>query len=172
MSDSSKKTRSNNPNAPRISYPLYLAEKDNFAGTLIGAMLYGARAHTSAYLTVLTLPGRCHPGVVVILFFRCMCALIDPINPTRRNIKWWPVAHAVTMFSVVTVYTTMNLQLQSTSYIDDREFSGVDGGLPGPFGYQLFIHPKAINVISTAMFPLNQWLADGLLVSPGTNSAA
>jgi len=34
---------SNNPNAPKIPYPIYLEEKAYFAGTLIGSMLYGTR---------------------------------------------------------------------------------------------------------------------------------
>ena len=41
MSDSSEGPWSNNPNAPQIPYPLYLGEKESFAGTLIGSMLYG-----------------------------------------------------------------------------------------------------------------------------------
>jgi hypothetical protein len=93
-----------------------------------------------------------------------MSALINPISRTR-GIKWWLVAHTVTMFSLVTVYNAINLHIQSISYIDNREFPGVDGGLPGPFGYQFYIYSEAISVVTTATFPFNQWIADGLLVS-------
>jgi len=41
MSD--EKPWSNNPNAPQIPYELYFGEKANFAGILIGAILYGTR---------------------------------------------------------------------------------------------------------------------------------
>lgn len=41
MSDSQYKPWSNNPNAPKLTYPMYLEEKAYFAGTLIGSMLYG-----------------------------------------------------------------------------------------------------------------------------------
>ena len=32
---------SNDPNAPQIPYGLYLSEKENFAGVLLGAVSYG-----------------------------------------------------------------------------------------------------------------------------------
>ena len=41
MSGTQQKPWSNNPNAPKIPYDLYLAEKANLAGTLIAAVLYG-----------------------------------------------------------------------------------------------------------------------------------
>ena len=60
----------------------------------------------------------------------------------------------------------MNLDILSISYIDNREFPGVEGEIqPGPYGYQLFVSPEAINVIPTAVLTLTNWLADGLLVS-------
>jgi len=34
---------SDNPNAPQIPYDLYFGEKANFAGILVGAILYGTR---------------------------------------------------------------------------------------------------------------------------------
>ena len=75
------------------------------------------------------------------------------------------------MFSLVTVFTAMGLHLQSISYIDNREFPGAgDTVLPGPFGYQLFVYSKPISIIPGAMFPLIQWLADGLLVRSVPNS--
>ena len=69
------------------------------------------------------------------------------------------------MFSVVTVFTAMNLDLQSISYIDNREFPGVDQVFPpGPLGYQWFIYSKPLTVVTNLMFLLNNWLADGFLV--------
>ena len=41
MSGSQQKPRSNNPNAPNISYDMYLFEKSGLAGLFIGLMLYG-----------------------------------------------------------------------------------------------------------------------------------
>ena len=76
------------------------------------------------------------------------------------------MAHSAAMFSIVTIYTAINLDLQSISYIDSREFPGVDGAFPsGPIGYQVLIYTKAISLVDTIMFILNNWLADGLLVS-------
>ena len=100
-----------------------------------------------------------------MLFFNCMGALINPVNRRGQGIKWGLVSYTVVMFVFVTIYTTMNLNIQSISYIDNREFPGIEGVLPpGPFGYQWFIYSKALCVISNAMFLLNNWLADGLLV--------
>ena len=41
MSGSQQTPWSNNPNAPKILYDLYFEEKANFAGFLIGSILYG-----------------------------------------------------------------------------------------------------------------------------------
>ena len=41
MSDSQEKPWSDNPNAPQIPYYLYFEEKADFAGVLIGSILYG-----------------------------------------------------------------------------------------------------------------------------------
>ena len=64
----------------------------------------------------------------------------------------------------------MNLNIQSISYIDNREFPGNDALPPGPLGYQYLIYSKAITIVPNLMFLLNNWLADGLLVSSVPNS--
>ena len=70
------------------------------------------------------------------------------------------------MFSLATILTAMNLHILSISFIDNREFSHSAKGLhPGPYGYYEFIYYKAINIVPNAAFSLNNWLADGLLVS-------
>lgn len=77
------------------------------------------------------------------------------------------------MFSFVTIYTAVTLYIQSISYVDNREFTGVDGVLPPkPIGYQAFIYSKAITVIATIVFLMNNSLADGLLVGPVLDSVA
>ena len=102
-----------------------------------------------------------------------MCALFNPINPTGKGIKRLLVAHTVAMFSFVTVFTALNLNFLSISYIDNREFPGILNGVPpGPLGYQYYIYNKAAGIISTVMFLLNNWLADGLLVNPTSSLVA
>ena len=106
------------------------------------------------------------PGIVIVMFFQCMDALFDPVNRAKGGTKWPLVAHTAAMFSFVTVYIATSLDLQSISYIDNREFPGIDGLVPpGPLGYQLSIYYKAINLVPNLMVLLNNWLADGLLVS-------
>lgn len=95
-----------------------------------------------------------------------MSAFFNPANRPKGGIKWPLVAHTTVMFSFVTVYVGTSLHLQSISYIDNRAFPGVDGLVPpGPLGYQLLIYSTAINIVPNVMVLLNNWLADGLLVS-------
>ena len=49
MSDSSETSWSNDPNAPKIPPSLHLAEKETFAGALIGAISYGTLIHIPAH---------------------------------------------------------------------------------------------------------------------------
>jgi hypothetical protein len=111
-------------------------------------------------------------GIIIVLFFQCIGALLNPVNRAKGGIKWPLVAHAVAMFSFVTIYTATTLDLQSTSYIDNREFPGANGISAGPLGYQRLIHNSPISVVPIAMFLLNGWLADGLLVSFVLSSVA
>ena len=105
-------------------------------------------------------------GIVIVLFFHCMSALLSHANRATGGVNWLLVAHTAAMFSFVTIYTAMNSNLQSISYIDNREFPGIDDQIsPGPLGYQLFIYGEAVSVVPNIMFLLNNWLADGLLVS-------
>jgi len=70
MSDSRYKSWSNNPNAPKIPYALYLEEKAYYAGTLIGSMLYGMRKRffacppTRAHLVLSVYPRNAHRVVL------------------------------------------------------------------------------------------------------------
>ena len=168
MSDPQGKSWSNNPYAPRISYNLYFREKTNFAGALISSILYGTSGTPRIYvrLSVPTSFVWFILGVVVVVFFKCMAALFNPANRRGERIKWGLVSYTVVMLLVVTVQTATNHSLQSVSYIDNREFPGIEGALPlGPIGYELFISPKALNIVPNVMLFLSNWLADGLLVS-------
>lgn len=99
-----------------------------------------------------------------------MCALFAPVNRAGAGVKWVLVAHTVIMFSLYMVATALGLDLQSISYIDDRAFPGNDAIPPGPLTYQLLVtQSEAISITPAVVFLLNQWLADGLLVSPTFN---
>ena len=169
MSNSPQEPWSDGPYAPKIPYDLYFGEKATFAGILIGAILYGTIC-LCARLSVLT--SFVTLGIVTMLFFQCMAAFLDPINRRRDGIMWGPVIYTFLTFSFVTIFTAMNLNIQSISFIDNREFPGVPDVLipPGPFGYQLFIYSKVLSIVPNLMFLLNNWLADGLLVTFASNS--
>lgn len=134
---------SDRPNAPQIPRSWYLAEKGFLAGDLISAILY---------------------GIVVALFCQCMIALLSPVNRVGCRIKWWLVAHTAAMFIFLTIPAFIGLRSQSIDFIDNRKFSGDDAYPPGPLGYELMADHGAISIVYAAMFPLNQWLADGFLL--------
>ena len=106
-------------------------------------------------------------GIVIVVFFKCIIALFDPAHRRGGPIKWGLVSYAVVMFFLVTIGTAMQLDVQSISYIDNRDFPGLGSVIPpGPVGYELrFIQPDAIVVIQNSLFVLSNWLSDGLLVS-------
>ena len=104
-------------------------------------------------------------GIVIILFFRCMGALLHPTHRARGGVRWGFVAYTITAFSSVTVLTGMMLNMKSVSYINNRNFAGSDGSPPGPSGYGISIRSKAIYILPNIMFVLNNSLADGVLVS-------
>ena len=124
------------------------------------------RPHLRAHLAVLTSSVRFVLGFIVVLFFQCIAALFDPIHRRGEPVRWGFVSYTVVIFSFVTVQTAVNLDIISNSFIDNREFSDSEGVLPpGPIGYEFFISPEAISIVTIIIFTLNNWLADGLLVS-------
>ena len=101
-----------------------------------------------------------------VVFFQCMVALFNPVHRGGERIKWGLVSYTVVLFLLATVFTAMDLDVLSISYIDNREFPGIEGvAPPGPFGYQWFLSPDALSIVPTAAFTLSNLLADGLLVS-------
>ena len=92
-----------------------------------------------------------------------------------KGVRWGLVAQTVAMFSFLTIGAVINRDAFAISYINGREFTGADGaGFPGPIGYQsfAFTNQEVVGYVAFFMFPFNQWLADGLLVSSVSNSAA
>jgi len=106
--------------------------------------------------------------MLVILFFKCMIALFNPVYRRSEGIAWGLVSYTAIMFSLVTVHLAADLQVLSISYIDNRDFVGPVEGveLRGPYGYQAAINFSAISVIPRVALRLNNWSADGLLVGP------
>lgn len=173
MSDSQKRPWSSNPNAPKIPYDLYFREKANFAGLFIGPILYGAHEAPPTGMPIHAHPTRSSIlGIVIVLFFRCMAALLNPVNRRGEGIKWGLISHTMVTFSVATTLTGMQLGILSICYINNRQFPGVEGVIPpGPLGYQWVIYSEALGIAANLMFFLNNWLADGLLVSSSFDAA-
>ena len=101
-----------------------------------------------------------------------MATLLNPAHPIRKGIRWALVAHTVALFSFLTIPFGIAFDNLPIEYINNREFPGGDGVPPGPIGSLSLLAPGATNTVFGAMFPLNQWLADGLLVSPILNLVA
>lgn len=170
MSDPSGTPWSNNPNAPHPIMAILRGE-----GTFHGI---------SRWLNLLRYADPCthlrphHArsiqflGIVGALFFQCMSVLLSAVNPIRRAIKWALVVHTMAMFAFLTIPLGISLYCSSFIYIDNREFPGNDEYSPGPIGYDVVLNPKATSTVFFIMFPLNQWLADGLLVGLVSNSVS
>ena len=110
------------------------------------------------------------PGIVIVLFFQCIEALLNPVNRKSGGVKWILVAHTVAMFLAATISLATGLNVEFLSYITGREFPGV-GGLPsGPLGDQFLPQFILTETVSNVTSQINQWLADGLLVSFVQNS--
>ena len=99
-----------------------------------------------------------------------MNALLDPGNRKNGGTKWWLVAHTTAVFSLVTIFTTIELNFQFVAFIDNPGFPGNSVLPPGPLGYGLSIFGGTISNFALVICPLNNWLADGLVVSVVFNS--
>jgi len=90
-----------------------------------------------------------------------MVALLNPPHRREEGIKRWLVFYTVAMFSFVTVYT-----IQSMSFIDNRQdFPAPSATFSGPLRFHFTTRRTALGLIPNLMFNLNNWLADGLLIS-------
>ena len=58
MSVSTEKPWSGDPNAPQIPFSLYIEEKEDFAGFLMGAISYGTLTHPPAPVFTLIYPSH------------------------------------------------------------------------------------------------------------------
>ena len=103
--------------------------------------------------------------MLIVLFFKCISALLNPAHRKREGIKWGLVSYTVATFSLATAYVAITLNLQSLAFIDNREYTDPDGTLLGPLGYRSAIRLTVIDAVPNLMFCLNNLLADGLLVS-------
>ena len=94
-----------------------------------------------------------------------MSALLNPVNRARGGIKLL-VAHSVAMFLIVTAITVIYLNAQNVSYTRTRSC-----GPYSPFEQEINFLYSGPGYAFRFLFPLNQSLADGLLVSDVFSSA-
>ena len=108
--------------------------------------------------------------MLVVLFFKCMAALFNPVYRKRDGVKWGLVSYTVVMFSFVTAYTAIKLHTLSICFIDNREFTDLDGTLVGPYGYQSTVRLTVLGIAPNLVHLLNNLLTDGLLVGPSCDT--
>ena len=151
----------NPPDPPNIPPDIQFKEEATLAGMLIGSVLYGMyKTPPPTRLSALTPFVGFIPGILIVLFFQCMAALLNPIHRRGWRIKWGLVFYTAVMFSVATVFTAMNLGVQFLSFFNYHGFAG-----GGPLGYHMFIGPTVLRITPSLTFLLNNWLANGLLVT-------
>ena len=164
MSDTQTKPWSDNVNAPKIPYDLYFAEKASFAGILLASILYGTPKITHLYACTSALNSLVL-GTLTVLFFQCVALLLSSVNRKREGVKWGLICYTMVMFSCATVVIGTTQNIASVSFIDNREYPGIEGVFPpGPLGYQSMICSKAPGIAPNLTTLLSYWLADGLLV--------
>ena len=111
-------------------------------------------------------------GIATILFFQCMSALLGLANTIRGRLRWALVAYTVALFSFSTMPILIDMCYLSLEYINNREFADCDEYFPGPLGYDEVLNTKPTATFYDVTFPMNQWLADGLLVGAVSNLVA
>ena len=122
----------------------------------------GYSAHASVYLCSIC---SGFVGILVVLFFQCIAALLSSANRRKEGIKWWLVSYTVLIFSFATTLFGTGTAFQFDAYIDNREYPGVEGETdPGPLGYQEAHATGALLLTDALMFQLAYALADGFLV--------
>ena len=159
MSDSQEQPWSDDPDAPNISHRLYFDEKAYSAGLLISSILYGMPCNAPRILTCLSvfaLFARVALGIIIMLFFQCMAGLFSPVHckGDRGHFFGCDCGNRNELWILVRFLRA------------NREFPGVEGVSPGALTYQISTTSSVLAIISSVSFPLNNWLVDGLLVSP------
>ena len=81
-----------------------------------------------------------------------MYVLLSPVKPIKRGIKWVLIAHTMAIFSLLTIRLVSDLYNQFPLYITIL--------YTGRFAF----NTEAAGVTLVVIFPLSQWLVDGLLV--------
>ena len=129
------------------------------------------RANPTDFLPALTSFVRSIvPGIVIVLFCQCMGALLGPTNRKHKTggIRWGLVALTTVMFLLSTTALALNIRWLSPYCIRVHYYANDTLLLSGPLGYQY--HINTLSDIATSIISLNQWLADGLLVSSVSKS--
>ena len=107
------------------------------------------------------------PGIVTVFFCQCMGVLLSPTNRKHKSggIRWGLSALTTAMFLFSTTTLALNLSAvyPAIHYRDGRSLAR-----PGLLRYLItFDIPSTIPL---SLISLNQWLADGLLVSSVSKS--
>ena len=126
------------------------------AGFLISLILYGTACKTPPSVRRSIRPHSAFRfiGIAFTLFFQSMAALLNPFHHRGEGIKWGLVSYTVVVFSLVTIFTAMNLNDRLVEYmrLDSESDTPDDSGFEVP--------PP----ILTLIFLLNYWLSAGFLV--------
>ena len=128
MSDSQQSPWSDSPNAPKIPHASF--ERVWFAGKFVSSILYSAYKKSPPIQLLACAHFVCLVilGIVIVLFSKCMTALFNP-DHRRGPIKWGLVSYTLAVFTLVTVGTAMQIDVQSVSYIDNHQKSLVPEGV-------------------------------------------
>ena len=133
------------------SHTICTSRKRSISSEFLSIQSYMVRAghlHLYACLPVLLFSDQSLLGFLVVLFFRCMAALFDPIHRRGERTNWWLVSYTVFMFLAATAQTAMAFYLRMSSYVDNRGFPGFESTTPPrPLGYESLSFKDALVIV-------------------------
>lgn len=99
------------------------------------------------------------------MFFQCLGATFSSTNRARVGTNWDLLSYCIAMFSFVTMYIAMDLNLHPFFTLTPENSLETTKHPRAAFGYQWPIHSSELFIVPDFVFMLDNWLVDGPLVS-------
>lgn len=113
-----------------------IAERLNLNGNILGGVGYGVHA---------------------TLYFICLNLLLAQRRKHPR-VSWTMITYITLNFILGSIGNAANIKFNEMVFIDDRDFPG------GPNAYFMDMNSVTINVLAYAVYIVNTWTQDGLLL--------
>lgn len=129
-------------------------ERALLAGAGIGNIAYGA---TIALASCDVINEPLITGIHIVLFLMCFATLWKGRVRSSKS-TYGMLIYISSLFILGTIGNASQMRIVQEAYIDNRNYPG------GPGAYDVYDGSVLTNVLGTAAYIINAWLADGLLV--------